>query len=56
MSKPGDEALERAVATAPGEGVPPGTIVREMRRGGWVGEDLRRPAHVVIAGETAPWP
>ena len=49
-------AAHQAVARAPGQGVPPGTIVREVRRGGWVGEDLLRPAHVVVAGETAPWP
>jgi molecular chaperone GrpE len=59
LGRPFDPAVHEAVATVPAEGAPPGTVVREMRRGWRLGEELLRPAQVVVAApeETArPWP
>ena len=58
VGRPFDPRLHEAVATIPTAGVEPGTIVREMRRGWRLGDELLRPAQVEIASdeETAgPW-
>ena len=58
VARPFDPRLHEALATVPTAGVKPGTIVREMRRGWRLGDELLRPAQVEIASdeETAgPW-
>ena len=51
--------VHEAVATVPAESVEPGTVVREVRRGWRLGDELLRPAQVVVAAprEAAadPW-
>ena len=49
VGQPFDPNVHEAVATAPSEGVEPGTVVRELRRGGRLGDELLRPAQVVVA-------
>jgi molecular chaperone GrpE len=44
-----DPRLHEAVSTTPGDAVEPGTVVREVRRGWRLGDDLLRPAQVVVA-------
>jgi molecular chaperone GrpE len=44
-----DPAVHEAVATAPSDGVEPGTVTREVRRGWRLGDELLRPAQVVVA-------
>jgi molecular chaperone GrpE len=44
-----DPKVHEAVATLPSATVDPGTIVREERSGWRLGEDLLRPAQVVVA-------
>ena len=44
-----DPNMHEAVATAAVEGVEPGTVTREVRRGWRVGDELLRPAQVVVA-------
>jgi len=44
-----DPNVHEAVATAPADGVPPGTVAREVRRGWQLGNELLRPAQVVVA-------
>jgi len=44
-----DPSVHEAVATVPPDGVEPGAIAREVRRGWRVGDDLLRPAQVVVA-------
>jgi molecular chaperone GrpE len=43
-----DPALHEAVETVQSAGVEPGTIAREVRRGWRFGNELLRPAHVVV--------
>jgi molecular chaperone GrpE len=53
-----DPKVHEAVATAPSNGVEPGTVVREVRRGWRLGDELLRPAQVVVAEpreETDSW-
>jgi molecular chaperone GrpE len=52
--RPFDPRVHEAVATAPAAGVEPGTVAREVRRGWRLGDELLRPAQVVVA--TAPEP
>ena len=54
VGRPFDPNLHEAVATVPSDGVPPGTVAREVQRGWRLGDELLRPAQVVVA--TAPEP
>jgi hypothetical protein len=49
VGRPFDPKLHEAVTTVPSDGVPPGTVVRELRRGWRLGDELLRPAQVVVA-------
>jgi len=49
VGRPFDPNVHEAVATAPADGVPPGTVAREVRRGWQLGNELLRPAQVVVA-------
>ena len=54
VGRPFDPNLHEAVATAPPDGVKPGTVAREVRRGWRLGDELLRPAQVVVATEPEP--
>lgn len=54
VGHPFDPTVHEAVGTAPADGVEPGTVILEVRRGWRLGEELLRPAQVVVA--TAPEP
>ena len=54
VGRPFDPTEHEAIATVPAEGVPPGTVAQENRRGWRLGRDLLRPAQVVVATEPAP--
>ena len=59
VGQPFDPQVHEAVATTPPNGLPPGTVAREVRRGWRIGDELLRPAQVVVARsrETdGPWP
>jgi molecular chaperone GrpE len=59
VGRPFDPAVHEAVATVPSDGVEPGTVAREVRRGWRVGDELLRPAQVVVATSperAEPWP
>jgi molecular chaperone GrpE len=50
--------VHEAVATEPSPDFEPGTVAREVRRGWRLGDELIRPAEVVVAGPAeaaAPW-
>jgi molecular chaperone GrpE len=47
--RPFDPQVHEAVATVPARGVAPGTVAREVRRGWRLGNELLRPAQVVVA-------
>lgn len=49
VGRPFDPRVHEAVATVPPDGVAPGVVAREVRRGWRLGEDLLRPAQVVVA-------
>lgn len=49
VGKPFDPKVHEAVSTVHTDGVPPGTVVREVRRGWNLGNELLRPAQVVVA-------
>jgi molecular chaperone GrpE len=49
VGRPFDPSVHEAVATVAPNGVPPGTVAREVRRGWRLGNDLLRPAQVVVA-------
>jgi molecular chaperone GrpE len=49
-----DPQVHEAVATVPSSGVEPGTVAREVRRGWRVGNELLRPAQVVVATDPEP--
>jgi molecular chaperone GrpE len=49
IGRPFDPRVHEAVATVPSDGQEPGTVVREARRGWRLGDDLLRPAQVVVA-------
>jgi len=53
VGRPFDPAVHEAVAVAPANGAPPGTVVREVRRGWRLGDELVRPAQVVVAKSEA---
>jgi molecular chaperone GrpE len=44
-----DPRLHEALSTHPGDGAEPGTVVEVMQKGYLVGEQLVRPARVVVA-------
>ena len=54
VGRPFDPNVHEAVATAPADGVPPGTVAREVRRGWQLGNELLRPAQVVVAAAEEP--
>jgi molecular chaperone GrpE len=61
VGRPFDPTVHEAVATIPGDGVAPGIVTREVRRGWRLGEELLRPAQVVVATSRPPtepesWP
>lgn len=51
---PFDPRIHEAVATAPSDGVEPGTVVREVRRGWRLQDGLLRPGQVVVATAEEP--
>jgi molecular chaperone GrpE len=51
VGRPFDPRLHEAVATIPTDAAEPGTILRELRRGWRLGDELLRPAQVEIASE-----
>jgi molecular chaperone GrpE len=54
VGRPFDPNVHEAVARAPADGVPPGTVAREVRRGWQLGNELLRPAQVVVAAAEEP--
>ena len=55
VGQPFDPNLHEAVAAVPVDGeVAPGTVVREVRRGWRLGDELLRPAQVVVATAEEP--
>ena len=54
LGRPFDPMVHEAVGTVPSNGVEPGTVVREVRRGWRLGEELLRPAQVVVATVREP--
>jgi len=54
-----DPNLHEIVGTVPADDILPGTIVREVRRGWRLGDEVLRPAQVMIASpgeDPDPWP
>ncbi len=51
VGRPFDPNVHEALGTAPADGVEPGTVAREVRRGWRLGDGLLRPAQVVVASE-----
>jgi molecular chaperone GrpE len=49
LGRPFDPEIHEAVGTVPADGVEPGTVARELRRGWRVGDELLRPAQVIVA-------
>jgi molecular chaperone GrpE len=49
VNRPFDPTVHEAVATVLADQVEPGTVVRELRRGWRLGDELLRPAQVVVA-------
>jgi molecular chaperone GrpE len=47
--QPFDPRVHEAIAAEVRPGSPPGTVLREVRRGFTLGDDVLRPAHVVVA-------
>jgi len=55
VGRPFDPNLHEAVAAVPADGeVAPGTVAREVRRGWRLGDELLRPAQVVVATAEEP--
>ena len=54
VGRPFDPRVHEAVATVPSNGVEPGTVTREVRRGWRIGDELLRPAQVVVATAREP--
>jgi molecular chaperone GrpE len=58
IGRPFDPEVHEAVATVPSNEVEPGTVTGEVRRGWWLGEELLRPAQVVVVTSpeaASPW-
>src|SRR5579863_311808 len=49
VGKPFDPSVSEAVATAPDGSVPDGTVLNEARRGYAIGDEVLRPAQVIVA-------
>jgi len=49
VGRPFDPTVHEAVATVASDGGEPGTVAKEVRRGWRLGNDLLRPAQVVVA-------
>ena len=49
VGRPFDPGVHEAVATVAPNGVVPGTVAREVRRGWRLGDEVLRPAQVVVA-------
>jgi molecular chaperone GrpE len=49
VGRPFEPEAHEAVATVPSEDVGPGIIVREVRRGWRLGDEVLRPAQVIVA-------
>jgi molecular chaperone GrpE len=49
LGRPFDPAVHEAIGTLPTDGLDPGTVAREVRRGWRLGDELLRPAQVVVA-------
>ncbi len=49
-----DPEVHEAVATVPSAGIKPGTVAQEVRRGWRLGDELLRPAQVVVAAAEEP--
>jgi molecular chaperone GrpE len=49
VGKPFDPAVSEAVATAKNDSVPENTVVGEARRGYRIGDEVLRPAQVIVA-------
>jgi molecular chaperone GrpE len=49
VGRPFDPKIHEAVATTPSNGVEAGIVAREVRRGWRLGDELLRPAQVVVA-------
>jgi molecular chaperone GrpE len=55
VGQPFDPTVHEAVAAVPADGgVTPGTVVREVRRGWRLDDELLRPAQVVVASAEEP--
>ena len=54
VGRPFDPRLHEAVATTGSDRAEPGTVVRETLRGWRLGEELLRPAQVVVVAPTRP--
>jgi molecular chaperone GrpE len=54
VGQPFDPTLHEAVGAEPSDGVEPGTVVREVRRGWRLPDGLLRPAQVVVATGEEP--
>jgi molecular chaperone GrpE len=55
VGQPFDPSVHEAVAAVPPDGgVAPGSVVREVRRGWRLGDELLRPAQVVVATAEEP--
>jgi molecular chaperone GrpE len=58
VGQPFDPKVHEAVATVPSRSAEPGTVMREIRRGWRLGDELLRPAQVVVAApreDSDPW-
>ena len=54
VGRPFDPNVQEAIATVPANGLEPGVVAREVRRGWHLGGELLRPAQVVVTtAETA---
>jgi molecular chaperone GrpE len=49
IGRPFDPSVHEAVGTMPSNGAAPGTVAREVRRGWRLGDEVLRPAQVVVA-------
>ena len=49
VGKPFDPAISEAVGTAPDGSVPDNTVLNEARRGYTIGDEVLRPAQVIVA-------
>ena len=49
VGQPFDPTVHEAIAIVPAGDVPSGTVAREVRRGWRLGDELLRPAQVVVA-------